>query len=273
MKNTLSEPVQLGKAPANLANKPKFSSYFNNRQKFRAVAMGSALLVSAWGGAHLAGWDKFLDPTLPLATDAELNEANYPNRIVMSETLINRINVTARCTITTRSYGLVHVYADIPYGLPEGIEEHQVSKEEDVLPTCINMIRDKFSNGRARNVTYEINIKNAWSGSVAAPGFGPFEDGDENGNGIRNESLPLSLGNKWHDNDAIERLEEAQEDYLSVKQALRDRDNRSANLLGRAWQWTKDTAYSAIGWETMADQIQQSLWDRVTGGNNEAHPS
>ena len=82
------------------------------------------------------------------------------------------------------------------------------------------------------------------------------------------------MGNKWHDNDAIDRLGEAQTDYMNLKQELRDRSSRTSNILGRAWQAAQDTAYGMIGWETLTDRIQQRLLNSITGSNqNEARPS
>jgi hypothetical protein len=261
--------------------KPKFGSYFTARQKFRASAMGVALLVGAWGIAHFKGWDEFLNPTLPLATDAELNEENYPrfedtefpDRTAMMGTLINRLGVKALCTITTQSYGQVSVYADRPWNLGEGVDEREVASDADVLLTCARLIEEEFSHGRARSVTYELSVRNAWMSSSNAPGIGSFERNDENGNGIPYEPAPIRLGNKWHDNDAINRLEEAQQEFVSLQEVLRARDTTTSNLSDRVWQWAKDKAYSTVGWDTLSEQIQRRLREGVMGGKHEIHPS
>ena len=275
MTNQLSSPIGQDEAPK-LA-KPRFFDYLTRREKWRMAVMGGALAAGTWGAAHMAGLDQFVDPIYPVASNAELNEANYPDRTAMQQVLLERIRVTASCTITTRSYGTVSVYADSarPFDLPEGVDERQVQNDDQVLPHCAQLIRDEFSNGRGLYVRYEINIRNAWSGSVNAPGFGTFEREDENGNGILHEPMRLTLGNKWHDNDAIDRLDDAQNDFNNIRTRLSERSSHGANALNRAWQWTKDTAWSLIGFDTLGDQIQTRLWNSVTGKEttHEVRPS
>ncbi len=273
----------------NLA-KPKFGDNFNARDKFWLAMVGASALGAACAALHVTGATEFLNPTLPLATDAELNEANYPrfedtefvNREEMMKVLSQRIDVKVVCTITTSSYRQVHVFTNRPFDLAEGVEEIEVKKNDDVLPTCIKLIQEKFSNGRARNVTYTINIGNAWNGSSSAPSVGPFEQNDENGNGIKYEQMYFTLGNKWHDNDAIDRLEKVQEDYFGLKQTLRDRDNSKKIIFNRSVQFAKDTASGAInyvinnvdvGFDFVVDQMKDKFWQAMPGGNNEAHPS
>ena len=265
--------------------KPKFGSYFTLGEKFRFFAVRMPIILAgAWGAAHWMEWDKVLDPTYPLATDAELLEENYPNRTAMMETLIKRIKVTASCTLTTRSYRTINVYADRPFSMPEGDDEREVKSSDDVLPTCINIIREELSHGRGIYATYQINIRNAWSGSASPPGFGPFEQDDENGNGIPHENIPFTLGNKWHDNDAIDRFEEAQEEMQALKAKLRDRDSSVSNMLDRSWQWAQETAGDAIDYveekfdkavELAWNKAKQNFWNNLPwgGSNNEASPS
>lgn len=265
--------------------KPRLRDHFtpDEKAKLRHWKFSAILVLTA--GAYFGGAFDGLNPNLPMATDAELLESHYPDRTAMMETLQNRIGIFPICNINMKDGSHISVFVrdQEPFGeIPEGAEERVVDSPRNVLPACANIIRGWGQSGIGYSVTYSLTVDRAWGGHIG-PGYGLHEEADDDGDGIFYEPTYLELGNKWHDSDAADRLDEENEKVIGLIEELEERKSRLSNIWGRLKTSVKDNFCEYVGCPTVGGLIQDAIGlshqtsqeQRVLNsvrGQNETHP-